>query len=90
MNYRITHFDDGKGKSQSHEVSISIEGDYSEISSSIEFPTIYGSTKEEAFQNCIEQFKESTQKINRILKEILSELSVDDTIEVDCFGKVVE
>lgn len=29
MNYRITHFDDGKGKSQSHEVSISIEGDYS-------------------------------------------------------------
>lgn len=29
MNYRITHFDYGKGKSQSHEVSISIEGDYS-------------------------------------------------------------
>ena len=29
MNYRITHFDDGKGKSQSHEVFISIEGEYS-------------------------------------------------------------
>ncbi len=93
---QLTHYDDGKGKYQSHGVSLDvphgvhnkrlnayIEYDFSEI-------TGYGETKEEALND----FK---IKFNYILDEwkafadMLNETNVitDNMLEVDCVGKEV-
>lgn len=90
MDYKITHFNDGKSKYESHEIKISITGDYSDIVTDINFPPSYGSSKEEAYEECIKQFKEVSDRIIDTLREMQQNLSIDKTIEVDCCGKVVE
>lgn len=81
MNYRLTHFDDGEGKEQSHEVT---------LSSDVNFSTGYGATKDEAYEKCMEQFKKSSEVIISCLKEILEAVKKEDIIEVDYYGEAVD
>ena len=73
----LKHHNNGKEKSGSHRISESI---FPEI------PTGYGSTKKEAF----EDFRNNTNDyINKLVEYGNLELTVDDTIEVDCLGVLI-
>ena len=88
----VTHFDDKKGKLQSHEVSI-IEYDFYNAEANVwshnPFDICgYGETKEEA----IEDFKKKFRYIMRELKafEMMlldTDVITDNIIEVDCEGR---
>ena len=85
MDYKVTHFDDGEGKRLSHKVEITLEGgsrDLFEEASVI----AYGSTKDEAYEKCMERFKQSCERINNCLQEILNEFKKEDIVEVDWLG----
>ena len=88
----LMHYDDGKEKSQSHEVAI-IEYDfynaYENVWSHNPFDICgYGETKEEA----IEDFKKKFRYIMRELKAfemmlLQTDMITDNIIEVDCEGR---
>ncbi|GKU79323.1 hypothetical protein [Paenibacillus sp. L3-i20] len=67
------HYDNGKGKSESHEVYI--DADISAIG--------YGATKQEAFQDFIGKLDDYIEKLKKFREEAL----IDDAVRVDCFGK---
>lgn len=91
----FTHYDDGKHKLQSHEISIMEDAPFYnadlEIFSHDPFDLVgYGSTKEEA----IEDFKRKFYYLMdewKAFEAILSStcFETDETIEVDCFGKPI-
>lgn len=89
----LTHYDDGKEKSQSHEISIS-ETDYYnseyDIFSHDPFAiTGYGSTKEEAMEDFKRKFEYVLAEWNTFGK-LLSNPAVQLNItEVDCFGNSI-
>ena len=89
----LTHYDDGKGKLQSHEVSIS-ETDYynSEYDVFSHDPfdiTGYGSTKEEAMEDFKRKFEYVLAEWNAFGKMLFNPAIQLNTIEVDCLGKSI-
>ena len=93
---RLSYYNNGKEKSQSHEVTIAdacpfYNSEYDIFSLNPFDITGYGSTKEEALEN----FK---RKFDYVIREwcafgkMLFETDVieNDIVEVDCFGKAVK
>ena len=94
---QLTHYDDGKGKYQSHEVGLKvphginnqglcsyIEYDFSEI-------TGYGETKEEALNDFMKKFNymlDECQAFAHMLNE--TNVITDNMLEVDCTGHEVK
>ena len=94
---QLTHYDDGKGKYQSHEVSLKvphgvnnkklnsyIEYDFSEI-------TGYGETKEEALNDFMKKFNymlDEWQAFANMLNN--TNVITNNMLEVDCVGHEVE
>ena len=90
----ITHYDDGKKKSQSHEITIREYDFYNtevDVFSHNPFDIIgYGETKEEA----VEDFKRKFRYVVAELKAFEAMLLYTDTVadkivEVDCMGKAI-
>lgn len=94
---QLTHYDDGKEKYQSHEVSLKvpynvkskrlntyIEYDFSEI-------TGYGETKEEALNDFMKKFNYMLDEW-KAFANMLNETNVitDNILEVDCVGHEVK
>lgn len=76
----LLYHNDGKDKSQSHEIySKDLEGHF-DI-----FLQGFGSTKQLAYEEFIRNLDAYMIKLNEFRKEI----SIDDTIKVDCFGKPI-
>lgn len=89
----LIHHDDGKGKVQSHEISIS-ETDFCnseyEIFSHNPFDiTGYGSTKEEAVEDFKRKFEYVLAEWNAFGKIIFCPAIQLNITEVDCFGKPI-
>lgn len=94
---QLTHYNDGKEKYQSHEVSLKvpyginskrfnayIEYDFSEI-------TGYGETKEEALNDFMNKFNymlDEWQAFANMLND--TNVVTDNMLEVDCVGHEVE
>ena len=84
MKIWMTHYDDGKQKYQSHEVSIGVryeESDRDNIDFDIysgaehcvefaDFPVGYGENKEEAIQNFKDKLKYMVDSFNHILDQV--------------------
>lgn len=87
----LTHYNDGKKKSQSHEISISETNYYNseyDIFSHDPFDiTGYGSTKEEAIEDFKRKFEYVLAEWNTFGKMLFSPAIQLNTIEVDCLGK---
>lgn len=89
----LTHYDDGKEKSQSHEISIS-ETDYYnseyDIFSHDPFAiTGYGSTKEEAMEDFKRKFEYVLAEWNAFGKLLFCPAIQINTIEVDFSGNSI-
>lgn len=89
----LTHHDDGKGKLQSHEISISetdfYNSEYDICSHNILAITGYGSTKEEAVEDFKRQFEYVLAEWNAF-GNLLSNPAVQLNItEVDCLGNPI-
>lgn len=85
---RLTHYDDGKEKSQSHEVSIGEFTDWNKKFSSIDFnPRGYGDSYEEAYEDFKNKFYEM---LNPLLQfgDLLHHNKLQPT-EVDYCNKLV-
>ena len=93
---KLTHYDDGKQKHQSHEIGIMETPNFYNVDFDVishDFFDIrgYGTTKDDT----IADFK---RKFEYILKEWISfgkmlfdtDIIEDDVFEVDCFGKEVK
>ena len=95
---QMTHFDDGKGNRQSHEISFALSGNDEDMNFgdsfvtdlSLKSVTAYGATKEEALDNLelamlwlFEEYKAIESIYNMGFYEA-------NMIDVDCFGKKVE
>ena len=88
----LTHFDDKKGKLQSHEVSI-IEHDFYNAEANIwthnPFDIYgYGETKEEAIEDFKKKFKYIMRELRAFEMMLLdTDVIIDNIIEVDCEGR---
>ena len=89
----LTHYDDGKEKLQSHEISISETDFYNseyDIFSHNPFAIIgYGSTKEEAMEDFKRKFEYVLAEWNAFGKLLFCPAVQLNTIEVDCLGKPI-
>lgn len=89
----LTHYDDGKGKCQSHEVSISETDFYNseyEIFSRDPFDiTGYGYTKEEAMEDFKRKFEYVLAEWNAFGKMLFSPAVQLNVMEVDCLKKQI-
>lgn len=89
----LTHHDDGKGKVQSHEVSISendfYNSEYNVFSHNPFDITGYGSTKEEATEDFKRKFEYVLAEWNAFGKIIFCPAVQLNITEVDCFGKLI-
>lgn len=91
----LAHYDDGKGKFQSHEITIKeddnfckkINGNYIQ-SHDITDIIAYGETKEEALNNLKIQI-DYLMKEYKAFEKLLFETDnlTSNMVEVDCFGK---
>lgn len=95
MLLRLSHYNDGKEKSQSHEIimpddSPFYNAEYDIFSLNPFDITGYGSTKEEALENFKRKFDYVMQEW-RAFEKMLFETDVieNDIVEVDCFGKTL-
>lgn len=82
---RLTDYDDGKGKYQSHEVLLVYDdGD------DVNFSTIlgYGETYEEGLQNFKNQFEEKFKELEEFREKLLNG-NIEKPLEIDCCGKVL-
>lgn len=74
----LKYHNDGKEKSQSHEV---YDSDFDDI------PTGYGENKKDAFH----EYKNNVNEyIDNLKKYAESKLNIDEAISVDCFGYPIE
>ena len=94
---QLTHYDDGKGKYQSHEVSLKVPHGINnqEIHSCIEYDfseiTGYGETKEEALNDFMKKFNymlDEWQAFANMLNN--TNVVTDNMLEVDCTGHEVK
>lgn len=93
---RLSHYNDGKEKSQSHEIIIPdaypfYNAEYDIFSLNPFDITGYGSTKEEALTNFKRKF-DYVMREWRAFEEMLFETDVveDNILDVDCFGKAAK
>lgn len=89
----LTHYNDGKGNYQSHEISIS-EGDfynpkYDVFSHDFFDITGYGSTKEEAMEDFKRKFEYVLAEWNAFGRMLLNPAVQLNTIEIDCLGRSI-
>lgn len=76
----LLHHNDGKNKSQSHEIySKDLENNF-DI-----FLQGFGITKEEAFSDFVEKLDEYIKKLN----DFRATIQIEETVKADCFGKPV-
>ncbi len=94
---QLTHYDDGKGKYQSHEVGLKVpHGVYNKnIRSYIEYDfseiTGYGETKEEALNDFINKFNYILDEWKTFANMLNStNMIIDNMLEVDYAGNEVE
>ena len=89
----LTHHDDGKGKCQSHEISISESDFYNseyDIFSHNPFDiTGYGSTKEEAMEDFKRKFEYVLAEWNAFGKILSNPATQLNTIEIDYLGNSI-
>ena len=89
----LTHHDDGKGKFQSHEVSISESDFYNpeyDVFSHDPFDiTGYGSTKEEAMEDFKRKFEYVLAEWNAFEKILFCPAIQLNITEVDCLGNTI-
>lgn len=89
----LTHHDDGKGKFQSHEVSISESDFYNpehDVFSHNPFDiTGYGSTKEEAIEDFKIKFEYVLAEWNTFEKILFCPAIQINIVEVDCLGNPI-
>lgn len=89
----LTHYNDGKEKFQSHEISISETDFYNseyEIFSHDPFDiTGYGSTKEEAMENFKRKFEYVLAEWNAFGRMLLNPAVQLNVMEVDCVGNSI-
>lgn len=92
---KLAHYDDGKKKSQSHEVAVGEFPFYDvehDVSTHNIFELIgYGETKEEALDDFKKKFSYVMDEW-RAFEKMLFETDVieDEMIEVDCLGNEIE
>lgn len=87
----LAHYDDGKEKFQSHEISIHTMGLDNLYGVDADLFGGYGNTKEEA----IEDFKSHFNEWMKSLIEFQQRINSDDpdavkTVETDCLGHILE
>ena len=89
----LTHHDDGKGKFQSHEISISESDFYNsehDVFSHNPFDiTGYGSTKEEAIEDFKIKFEYVLAEWNAFGKILFCPAVQLNTLEIDCLGNSI-
>lgn len=85
----LTHYNDGKGKWQSHEVSMTDKTDFG--LEDFDFASIYGygETYEEALEDFKRAFDEKWQRL-KYFEKTLFETDVLIPIEVDCCKKEIK
>ena len=93
---RLSHYNDNKEKSQSHEIILQdncpfYNAEYDVFSLNPFDITGYGSTKEEALENFKRKF-DYVMKEWHAFEKMLFETDIieDDILDVDCFGKAVK
>lgn len=89
----LTHYDDGKGKLQSHGISISEDAFYNsehDIFSHDFFAiTGFGSTKEEAMEDFKRKFEYVLAEWNAFGKMLFNPAVQLNVMEVDCLGNSI-
>lgn len=88
----LTHYDDGKGKWQSHEVSMIDHDEYND-NGDFDFTNIYGYGEDydEALKNFIEEFDKKYEQLT-IFRARLNELEsgLVTLYQVDCLKKIIK
>lgn len=88
---KLGHYNDGKGKWQSHEI-IMLEDDLYNPEIGIHYHACgYGSTKEEALNDFISNFKRSINEL-KAFETMLDDPNAiaNNIINIDCFGKEIK
>ena len=91
----LTHYDDGKQKWQSHEISIKDDDGFSNVELGIYSHDItdingYGKTKEEALKDFKTKLEWLFGEYKKLEHEIFETANFEDTIvEVDCCGNKI-
>ena len=65
MGFKIKHFDDGKEKWQSHEVSIKGSNDGQDL-----YIVGFGETKEQAYHECMEKLESYINSLMELLNKM--------------------
>lgn len=88
LELKLAHYDDGKGKYQSHEVSF---GEYCEYTKKIVSPELsfsgYGETYDEALDDFKRQLCDIRDEISNFI-ELLDKNQLQP-VKIDCVNKVV-
>ena len=93
---RLSHYNDSKEKSQSHEIILQdnclfYNAEYDIFSLNPFDITGYGSTKEEALENFKRKFTYVMHEWHAFEKMLFeTNIIEDDILDVDCFGKAVK
>ena len=93
---RLSHYNDNKEKSQSHEIILQgncpfYNAEYDIFSLNPFDITGYESTKEEALKNFKRKFTYVMQEWHAFEKMLFeTDVIEDDILDVDCFGKAVK
>lgn len=99
---KIGHYDDGKGKHQSHEISLVKDSEYEvperlrkeEIYNMDIFQlTGYGATKKEAIENFCNKAEliiDELEAMKFMLRELAAGSCKFDLVEIDCTGEEVK
>lgn len=89
----LTHYNDGKKKSQSHEISISEDAfynsEYDIFSHDLFAIAGFGSTKEEAMEDFKRNFEYVLAEWNAFGKMLFNPAVQLNVVEVDCLGKPI-
>lgn len=87
----LSHYDDGKGKFQSHEISIHTMGLNRLDDVDVDLFGGYGETKEEAIEDFKSHFNEWMKSLIEFQQRINSgDPDVIKTVETDCLGHILE
>ena len=90
----LAHYNDGKEKYQSHEISLKEEyfynQKYSLFSYNIFDATGYGSTEQEAIEDFKEKFAYLLAEYKAFAKLLESDVLIGSIVEIDCVGKKIK
>ena len=92
---KLGHYNDGKEKWQSHEIMM-LEDDLYNPKTGMHYYDLfgacgYGSTKEEALNDFIREFKRSLNEL-KAFETMLDDLNfiANNIVNIDCFGKEIK